>query len=69
MTTKPVTIRVELDEDRCRGHGVCCSICPEVFDLSDDGYAVVKTPEVPQGSEEAVRTAAASCPELAITVN
>ena len=33
-------MKVTVDEDRCRGHGVCWTICPEVFDLSDDGYAV-----------------------------
>ncbi|MGP2442717.1 ferredoxin [Streptomyces sp. JW3] len=57
-----------VDEDRCRGHAVCCSLCPEVFDLSDDGYAVVQVPEIPAGSAAAVRDAAGSCPERAITV-
>jgi ferredoxin len=62
-------VKAAVDEDRCRGHGVCWSLCPEVFDLHDDGYAVVLTPEVPAGFEEAARTAVASCPERAITVN
>ncbi len=62
-------MKVAVDDDSCRGHGVCWSICPEVFDLSDDGYAVVQTPEVPAEFEEAVRTAAAQCPEHAITVD
>ncbi|MBA9005351.1 ferredoxin [Thermomonospora cellulosilytica] len=60
-------MKVTVDEDRCRGHGVCCALCPEVFDLSDDGYAVVLTPEVPAEFEEAVRTAVRQCPERAIT--
>jgi ferredoxin len=62
-------MKVTIDEDRCRGHGICCAICPEVFDLSDDGYSVVRTPEVPGESEDDVRTAVAQCPERAITAS
>jgi ferredoxin len=40
-----------------------------VFDLTDDGYAVVLTPEVPAEFEETVRTAMGSCPERAITLD
>jgi ferredoxin len=61
-------VKVTVDEDRCRGHGICCNLCPEVFDLSDDGYSVVLTPQVPSGLEGQVREAAGQCPERAITV-
>lgn len=61
-------MKVTVDDDRCRGHGVCCSLCPEVFDLTDAGYAAVLTSEVPQDLEEAVLTAVDGCPERAITV-
>jgi len=62
-------VKVTVDDDRCRGHGVCCTICPEVFTLTDDGYTVVQTPEIPAEFEEAVRAASGSCPERAITVS
>jgi len=62
-------VKVTVDDDRCRGHAVCCTLCPEVFTLTDDGYTVAQTPEVPAGSEEAVRAAARNCPEHAITVS
>ena len=58
-----------VDADRCRGHGVCCTFSPEVFDLSDDGYAEVTMPEVPAEYEDAVRDAVANCPEHAITAS
>jgi ferredoxin len=61
-------VRVTVDDDRCRGHAVCCSLCPEVFDLSDEGYSVPRLPEVPAEFEEVVRSAVRSCPEGAITV-
>jgi ferredoxin len=62
-------VKVMVDEDRCRGHGVCCTTCPEVFTLTDDGYSVALDAEIPAGSEEAARSAADSCPERAITVS
>jgi ferredoxin len=60
-------MRVTVDEDLCRGHGVCCSLCPDVFELSDDGYAEVRSPDVPVGLEDEVRIAVTRCPERAIT--
>lgn len=62
-------MRVAVDADGCRGHGVCLGACPEVFELSADGYAVVVVEEVPAEHEDAVRSAAAQCPEHAITIS
>jgi len=57
-----------VDEDRCRGHGVCCSTCPDVFALTDDGYAEVLVDEIPDESAESVGEAVANCPERAISL-
>ena len=59
---------VTVDEDRCRGHGVCTSLCPTVFTLNDDGYSEVLVSEVPASLEEAVGDAVRQCPEKAISV-
>jgi ferredoxin len=40
-----------------------------VFELTDDGYSEVREPGIPPGLEAAVRAAAGSCPERAITVS
>ena len=61
-------MKVTIDDDLCRGHGVCCSLCPEVFTLTDDGYAEVLVPVVPPDLEDAARSAASRCPERAIIV-
>ena len=61
-------MRVSVDEDRCQGHARCWSICPEVFELDDEGHAVVVQPEVPAELEAKAREAADNCPELASTV-
>lgn len=61
-------MKVAVDADRCRGHGVCWSLCPEVFTLTDDGYSVVQMTVVPAECEDAVLAAVNQCPERAITV-
>ena len=44
-------MRVEVDHDRCEGNAVCVGIAPDVFDLDDDDYAVVKADPVPADQE------------------
>lgn len=61
-------MRVELDRERCTGHGRCYALAPSVFDADDEGYGTVLAGDVPAGSEEAARRAAANCPERAITL-
>lgn len=60
-------MKVTVDEDRCRGHGMCLTICPEVFELTDGGYAVADPAEVPAGLEGAASEAIENCPERAIS--
>lgn len=61
-------MKVTVDADRCRGHGVCVTLCPEVFDINDDGYAEVIAAEVPGHLEKVVDEAIGACPERAIEV-
>jgi ferredoxin len=61
-------MKVEIDVDRCRGHGICPGLCPEVFRLTDDGYSMVLVSEVPPELEAAVRDAVSQCPERAIVI-
>ena len=59
-------MKVWVDDQRCRGHGVCVTLCPDVFDLTDDGYAESIDSDVPTEFEEATQEAIQSCPEQAI---
>jgi ferredoxin len=61
-------VRVEVDTDRCRGHGVCLALCPEVFGLADAGHAEILVDEVPTAHHDQVRTAVAQCPEQALRI-
>jgi ferredoxin len=59
-------MKVAVDEDTCRGHGMCLTFCPEVFDMTDDGWAVANPGDVPVEYEAAVHEAIENCPERAI---
>jgi ferredoxin len=59
-------VKVIVDEDRCAGHGMCLTLCPEVFDMTDDGWAVADPGDVPGEFEGAVGEAIENCPERAI---
>ena len=62
-------MKVHVDRDICAGFGVCLGLCPEVFELHDDGYAIVLVSEVPPEFEDAVRKAASQCPSNAISLS
>ncbi|MDP9168900.1 MAG: ferredoxin [Actinomycetota bacterium] len=60
-------MRVAVDDDRCAGHGMCLTLCPQVFDMTDDGWAVADPSEVPVEFETSAREAIENCPERAIS--
>jgi ferredoxin len=62
-------MKVHVDSQVCAGFGVCLGLCPEVFALHDDGYAVVMVSEVPLELEDAVRQAVNQCPARAISLS
>jgi ferredoxin len=59
-------VRVIVDRDRCEGNAVCLGIAPDIFDLDDEDYAVVKTDPVPADQEELAEQAIAECPRAAL---
>ncbi|MGV0838337.1 ferredoxin [Mycolicibacterium thermoresistibile] len=59
-------MEVFLDDDSCRGHGVCAALCPSVFVIADAGYAETVRSDIPAALEAAVAEAAQGCPERAI---
>jgi ferredoxin len=61
-------VKVRVDAGLCAGFSACLGVCPDVFELHPDGYAVVRVGEVPPELEGAVREAASQCPTGAISV-
>ncbi|OBA96283.1 ferredoxin [Mycobacteriaceae bacterium 1482268.1] len=62
-------MKVSVDSGRCQGHTLCAMIAPDAFELSDiDGTSSPVNEIVPPEQEDAVREAAHSCPEQAISI-
>lgn len=59
----------QVDKDTCISCGLCPSICPEVFEMEDDGKAGVTCDTVPKDSEDSAKEAEESCPVNAISVS
>lgn len=57
-----------VDKDICIGCGACTGICPEVFDMDDDGLAVAIVDEVSSDLTDSALEAQDGCPVSAITV-
>lgn len=56
-----------VDEDACIGCGACAAICDEVFEISDDGYAVAKDEKITDNEiKERAIDAMEGCPTEAI---
>ncbi|HCW05251.1 MAG TPA: ferredoxin [Clostridium sp.] len=58
----------KVDKETCIGCGLCPSICPEVFEMEDDGKAGTIVDEVPSEAEDSAKEAESSCPVDAIEV-
>ena len=59
-------MRVEVDRDRCEGNAVCVGIAPDLFELDDEDYAVVKADPVPPDQEDLAEQSIAECPRAAL---
>jgi ferredoxin len=73
--TKGVSMRIEVDLDRCQDHGQCVFAAPSVFDLNDDGRLAFRDEQasgvyvsrsLDVGVRDAVEEAVDICPTQAI---
>jgi ferredoxin len=62
-------MKIVVDVERCQGAGQCALTAPHIFDQTDDdGTVVVLDEEPPAELHDAVRKAAALCPNSVIRV-
>ena len=61
-------MKATLDRSGCISCGLCTSICPEVFQMADDGIAEVYVEDVPAEAEASAVDAQESCPVSVIAV-
>ncbi|MBU0493632.1 MAG: ferredoxin [Chloroflexi bacterium] len=60
-------MKITIDLELCTGCGTCEAVCPEVFELDDEGFARVIA-EADCAEAGCCEEAADSCPEEAITI-
>jgi ferredoxin len=67
-STTDRSARLDLVVDRiaCDGFGMCAELLPEIVDLDDWGYPMVRPGGVPDALMDHARRAAAVCPVLAL---
>ena len=61
-------MKVNVDYSVCASTGGCMQVCPEVFEVRDDGYMYVLQEEPAPEFHDRVRVAADMCPTAAITL-
>ena len=61
-----VTMRVEVDLDKCTGHGICESIAEDVFEVQDDGTVRIDENERPESDRDRMQQAVTQCPAAAL---
>ena len=54
---------IKIDEEMCIGCGTCQAICPEVFEMDNDGKAKI----ISQTESPCIKEALESCPVNAIS--
>src|SRR5580700_2376014 len=58
--------RLVVDWTRCRGHGLCAHLIPELIHVDGNGYPVILNIPVPNWLEKDAEQAVHMCPELAL---
>ena len=62
-------MKVQIDPERCQGHGRCYDLAPDLFGDDEEGYGqVLGDGTVAPDQERNARLAVANCPEHAIEV-
>jgi ferredoxin len=63
-------MRLVVDAVKCAGHGRCYTVAPDLLQPDDEGFVTARGSviDVPATLITAARTAAESCPELAISI-
>ena len=61
-------MKAHVDKATCISCGICASVCPEVFQMDDDGKAKAIEDSVPTTEEDSTKEAEDQCPVDAISI-
>lgn len=59
-------MNLKVNKDLCIGCGACQAICPEVFEIEDDGLATVIVDKIKEEVKDDALDAKEGCPTSAI---
>ena len=60
-------MKIKYSRDACQGHNRCYMLAPELFDVDDEGYAILLIDgDVPDDLKEKAQLTVDNCPEFAI---
>jgi ferredoxin len=59
-------MRVEVDLDKCTGHGICESIADDVFEVREDGSVEIHDGALPESDRDRIQRAVTQCPAAAL---
>jgi ferredoxin len=66
-TTRDISVgTLVVDPIMCDGHGMCAELLPELIELDDWGYPILRNAHVPASFEGLAKRAVAACPVLAL---
>jgi ferredoxin len=60
--------RIDLDELRCEGHGLCESVAPDIYRLDDEGELEILLEVVPEELKARAEAGARVCPVAALRI-
>ena len=62
-------MRLRIDSRLCQGHARCAALAPELFDLDENGFGIVRPGcENASGVDRQALLAVENCPEQAIVL-
>jgi ferredoxin len=59
-------VALVVDRIKCDGHGVCADLVPEMIELDDWGYPIIRGDAIPPSVIPHARRAVSGCPTLAL---
>jgi len=60
-------MKIKYNREACQGHNRCYMLAPELFDVDDEGYAILLIDgDVPDELKDKAQLTVDNCPEYAI---
>ena len=61
-------MKIVVDFDKCDSNGICCGVAPDLFELDDQNFLVIKHEEPGEDQRASLEEAVRGCPTEAISI-